>query len=75
VVVTTRDRLVSPVRQLKLAAAIPGATVHLADADHTGCFFGARRFVPALLEACESVTKRIAARGGAPASASSYSQR
>ncbi len=34
VVVTTRDRIVPASRQLKLASAIPGASVHRVDADH-----------------------------------------
>src|SRR6516225_10297826 len=34
VVVTTRDRIVPPSRQLKLARAIPGASIHQVDADH-----------------------------------------
>jgi 3-oxoadipate enol-lactonase len=59
VVVTTRDRLVSPSRQLKLAKAIPGATVHPADSDHAACVLGARCFVPALVEACGSVANRL----------------
>ena len=37
VVVTTRDRLVPASRQLKLARAVPGASVHEVDADHGVC--------------------------------------
>jgi 3-oxoadipate enol-lactonase len=59
VVVTTRDRLVSPSRQMKLAKAIPGATIHPADSDHAACVLGARCFVPALVEACGSVADRL----------------
>jgi 3-oxoadipate enol-lactonase len=62
VVVTAKDRLVSPARQLKLARSIPGATIHPAHADHTACVLGARRFVPALVEACDSVAERAAGR-------------
>lgn len=62
VVVTTRDRLVAPHRQLKLAQAIPGATVHAAASDHAACVLGARVFVPALVEACQSVADRIVGR-------------
>jgi len=61
VVVTTRDRAISPARQLKLARAIPGATVHPAEADHTACFFGVDEFVPALVDACTSVATRLPA--------------
>ena len=61
VVVTTKDRLVSPARQLKLANAISGATIHPAHTDHAACVLGAKRFVPALVEACGSVAERIPA--------------
>jgi 3-oxoadipate enol-lactonase len=63
VVVTLRDRFVSAARQLKLAQAIPGATIHPVDSDHAACVLGARRFVPALVGACGSVADRI---GGVP---------
>jgi len=59
VVVTLRDRFVSAARQLKLAQAIPGATIHPVDSDHAACVLGARRFVPALVTACGSVADRI----------------
>jgi pimeloyl-ACP methyl ester carboxylesterase len=62
VVVTLRDRGVPPSRQRKLAHAIPGATVHPVDAGHTACMFGSQRFVPVLVEACESVAARIPPR-------------
>jgi len=56
VVVTLRDQLVPPRRQLRLAESIPGATVHRVDADHGACVLAAGRFVPTLFEACASVT-------------------
>jgi pimeloyl-ACP methyl ester carboxylesterase len=59
VVVTTRDQLVAPVRQRKLASAIPGATVHEVDADHGACVLAAARFVSTLIEACDAVTSRL----------------
>ncbi|HEY3096151.1 MAG TPA: alpha/beta hydrolase [Acidimicrobiia bacterium] len=59
VVVTLRDRFVSAARQLKLAQAIPGATIHPVDSDHAACVLGARRFVPALVTACGSVADRL----------------
>src|SRR5271169_2945069 len=37
VVVTTRDQIVPTHRQLKLAQAIPGASIHEIDADHGAC--------------------------------------
>ena len=56
VVVTVRDRIVPVSRQLKLARAIPGASVHKVDADHAVCVTAPQVFVPALLQACWSVT-------------------
>jgi len=49
VVVTTRDRVVSPARQRILAEGIPGARRIDLAADHAACVVGADRFVPALL--------------------------
>ena len=62
VIVMERDELVAPERQHKLAASIPGATVHLVDGDHSACVARADLFVPALIEACQSVLARPAAR-------------
>jgi 3-oxoadipate enol-lactonase len=64
VVVTTKDRFIAPTRQIKLANAIPGTTVHPVHAGHAACVLSYRRFVPALVEACESVVERIPGRGG-----------
>jgi len=58
VVITTRDHLVSSSRQIKLARAIPGATLHPVPAGHAACVVGARRFVPVLVEAVRSVAAR-----------------
>jgi 3-oxoadipate enol-lactonase len=55
VVVTTRDRIVPASRQLRLAAAIPGASVHKVAADHGACVSAPRLFTPALIEACWAV--------------------
>ena len=55
VVITTRDRVVPPGRQLKLARAIPGASVHYVDAGHGACISAPQLFARALLEACWSV--------------------
>jgi 3-oxoadipate enol-lactonase len=60
VVVTTRDELVPPDRQRKLAASIPGAAVFEVEGDHSACVARADLFVPALLAACQSVERRIA---------------
>lgn len=60
VVVTTRDELVPPERQRKLAASIPGAEVFEVDGDHGACVARADRFVPTLVAACRSVERRSA---------------
>jgi pimeloyl-ACP methyl ester carboxylesterase len=60
VVVTTEDDLVPPHRQRKLAEAIPGARVIEVAADHLACVTSARRFVPALVEACTAVSAATA---------------
>jgi 3-oxoadipate enol-lactonase len=58
VVVTAHDVLVPPDRQRALAAALPGATVHEVAADHGAPVSAPEVFVPALVEACRSVTRR-----------------
>jgi len=68
VVVTTRDHLVSSARQLKLARAIQGATVHPVAAGHAACVIGAERFIPALLDAVRSVAGRAGFRSFEPLS-------
>ena len=62
VVVTTRDELVPPSRQYKLAASIPYAKVFEVEGDHFACARAAERFVPALLAACKYVTALAKAR-------------
>jgi len=62
VVVTTKDRFIAPTRQIKLANAIPGATMHPVHGGHAACVLAYRRFVPALVEACESVVARLDGR-------------
>lgn len=66
VIVTTRDELVPPERQRKLAASIPGAEVFEVDGDHGACVARADLFVPALIAACRSVERRMI-RDRAPA--------
>jgi len=58
VVITTADVLVPPDRQRALASAIEGASVHAVEADHGAPVSEPDRFVPALVEACRSVTER-----------------
>jgi pimeloyl-ACP methyl ester carboxylesterase len=54
VLVTTGDRIVPPGRQLALARAVPGATVHEVDAGHGACITAPQLFAAALLQACWS---------------------
>ncbi len=58
VVVGLRDRIIPPARQISLARAIPGATVHDNDTGHAGCVLEAESFVPALVEAAATVNAR-----------------
>jgi pimeloyl-ACP methyl ester carboxylesterase len=59
VVVTTRDDLVPPARQRRLAAALPAAHVVEVDADHSAPLLAADRFVPAVVDACLHVAARL----------------
>jgi 3-oxoadipate enol-lactonase len=61
VVAVMSDRLVAPRRQVALARAIPGATLHPVQGDHTVCVTHPRRFVPVLLAALVDVTARVTA--------------
>jgi pimeloyl-ACP methyl ester carboxylesterase len=63
VVVTTRDRLVRPQRQYKLASAIHDASVYEIDADHPVAVREPERFAPVLLEACLDVASRCREQG------------
>lgn len=67
IVVTERDRVVPPHRQEKLAAAIPGATVHRVPGDHTVVATEPHLFVPVFRDACDSVAARAALRRRTPA--------
>jgi len=58
VVVTAKDRVLSPERQRGIAALIPGATVHEAPCGHAGCVLKAAAFVPPFLEAVHSTMER-----------------
>ena len=62
VVVTTKDKVLSPERQRGIAALIPGATVHLAPCGHAGCVLQAAAFVPPFLEAVDTTVGRRASR-------------
>ncbi len=62
VVVTTADQVVAPRRQYALAGAIEGATVHEVDGPHDACVSRPRRFLPALLAACDDALAPVAPR-------------
>jgi 3-oxoadipate enol-lactonase len=55
VVVTARDRIVPPGRQLRLARAVPGASVHQVAADHGMCVNAPQLFARTLIEACSAI--------------------
>ncbi|MHB8341155.1 MAG: alpha/beta fold hydrolase [Mycobacteriales bacterium] len=59
VVVTTRDHLVPTRRQLKLAEAVPDAQAFFCHGSHATCVLGSERFVPVLVQACDSVAARL----------------
>jgi 3-oxoadipate enol-lactonase len=58
VVVTEHDAVVAPHRQLRLAEAIPGATVHTVAGDHGVCATSPDHFAATLLDACREVSGR-----------------
>jgi 3-oxoadipate enol-lactonase len=60
VVATMKDHTIPVRRQLRLAAAIKGATVHEVNGGHASMVLKADAFVPALVEACGSVADRLA---------------
>lgn len=65
VIVATRDRFIPTRRQRRLAASIPGAMVYDVTGSHAALVMGAEEFVPVLLSACQSVTRRAAVRRAA----------
>lgn len=58
VVVTAKDRAITPLAQLHLALSIPDATIHRIDDGHMVC--AKREFAPPLLRACQDVASRRA---------------
>ena len=58
VVVNRNDHVIAPARQLAVARAIPGATIHDIDAGHAACALETETFVPAFVEACATVNAR-----------------
>jgi pimeloyl-ACP methyl ester carboxylesterase len=65
VIVATRDRFIPTRRQRRLAASIPGAMVYDVAGNHAALVLGASEFVPVLVDACRSVTRRAAERAAA----------
>jgi pimeloyl-ACP methyl ester carboxylesterase len=65
VIVATRDRFIPTRRQRRLAASIPGAMVYDVPGNHAALVLGAEEFVPVLLQACRSVTRRSRGREAA----------
>jgi 3-oxoadipate enol-lactonase len=61
VVAVMGDTMVAPRRQVALARAIQGATLHPIQGDHTVCVVHPGRFRKALLEACADVAARAGA--------------
>jgi pimeloyl-ACP methyl ester carboxylesterase len=59
VIVATRDRFIPARRQHALAGAIPQAMSYEVAGNHAALVLGAEEFVPVLLDACASVTRRI----------------
>ncbi|MBV9411432.1 MAG: alpha/beta fold hydrolase [Acidimicrobiia bacterium] len=60
VVATAQDELVPIRRQLKMARSIPSAVLHPVEGDHMVVARSPGSFVPALMEACDQVTRRAA---------------
>jgi 3-oxoadipate enol-lactonase len=58
VVVTTKDHVIPPDRQLEIAALIPDATIHEAQCGHAGCVLEYKEFVPAFVDAALDVAAR-----------------
>lgn len=58
VVLTRRDGMVRPAAQQSLADRLQDNRVFPVDGDHAACRTAPERFVPALVEACESVVER-----------------
>ena len=58
VVVNRRDHVIAPARQIAVARAIPGATIHDIDTGHAACALETETFVPAFVEAVATVNAR-----------------
>jgi pimeloyl-ACP methyl ester carboxylesterase len=58
VVVGTKDRVIPSDRQIGLARAIPGATIHDYEGGHAACVLESEKFVPCVVEAVNTVNAR-----------------
>lgn len=56
VVVTSKDKVIAPARQLEMAAMIPGAKVFMAPGGHASIVLDSERWRPVFLEALAHVT-------------------
>jgi len=63
VVIPAKDHVIPAERQRRLAALIPGATVHEAGCGHAGCVLQADKFVPVFLQAAIVTAARMRDRG------------
>ena len=59
-IITTEDRAIPPLQQLKLLLAIPHARVHQVADGHIMC--AKRTFIPPMLDSCLEVADQVAAR-------------
>lgn len=59
VVVTTRDHVIPPARQRRVAQLVPGATTHEVPVGHAGCVLESATFVPAFVEAVNTTAARV----------------
>jgi pimeloyl-ACP methyl ester carboxylesterase len=73
VMVTTRDRVVTPSQQLEAAALIDGASVHEIAGGHAVC--ARERFVAPFRDACRAVATRASGRVSASAARASVQAR
>lgn len=59
VVIPTRDHVISPAHQHRVASLVPGATVHEVEAGHACCVLEHQAFVPVFLEAVATTRARV----------------
>lgn len=59
VVIPSRDRVIPPSRQHRVASLIPAVTIHEGDFGHAGCVLQAEKFLPVFMEAVNSTQARV----------------